>query len=384
MAKPPVSLMVLSLALCLLVGCSGQYESNPEATEDTVQESAIEQSETVAEEPTATGFRQASPQDDEHTAAIAKSWAPIAVLYEGEVYPFSEYETFEGLYSNTYITFYENGRFAYQSKIYIYRGSWTYHDDYDGVATYVLRTDSIAKMTLESGVGGEVVDSEGGDVYIAYLVGDQPFLILTEQDDDINETPLPAFIASDEWDVPMEPSKGSGTTSANTSTTSNNAPTQQTTRNSTSTTTRSPSSSATSGEQRAVQRARSYLDTMAFSREGLIDQLEYEGFSHSEAIYGADNAGADWNEQAALKAKEYLGTMAFSRAGLIDQLEYEGFTSDQAEYGVSRCGADWNEQAVKKAREYLELMSFSYDELVAQLEYEGFTHSEAVYGASNA
>jgi outer membrane murein-binding lipoprotein Lpp len=41
---------------------------------------------------------------------------------------------------------------------------------------------------------------------------------------------------------------------------------------------------------------------------------------------------------AALKAKQYLRTMAFSRKGLIEQLEYEGFTPQQAEYGVQAVG----------------------------------------------
>lgn len=29
---------------------------------------------------------------------------------------------------------------------------------------------------------------------------------------------------------------------------------------------------------------------MPFSREGLIEQLEYEGFTHSQAVCGVDNA----------------------------------------------------------------------------------------------
>ena len=65
---------------------------------------------------------------------------------------------------------------------------------------------------------------------------------------------------------------------------------------------------------------------MAFSRTGLIKQLEYEGFSAKDATYGVDASGSNWAKQAAIKAKEYLDTMAFSRSGLIDQLEYEGFT----------------------------------------------------------
>jgi len=71
---------------------------------------------------------------------------------------------------------------------------------------------------------------------------------------------------------------------------------------------------------------------------GLIDQLEYEGFTTEQATYGADNCGADWYEQAALSAKEYLDFNSFSREGLIDQLVYVGFTQDQAVYGVTQNG----------------------------------------------
>lgn len=95
---------------------------------------------------------------------------------------------------------------------------------------------------------------------------------------------------------------------------------------------------ATMGERNAVEKAKDYLRFMAFSYSGLIEQLEYEGFSYSEAVYGADHCGADWYEQAAKKAKEYLDFMSFSRAGLIDQLEYEGFTTEQAIYGVEQNG----------------------------------------------
>lgn len=77
---------------------------------------------------------------------------------------------------------------------------------------------------------------------------------------------------------------------------------------------------------------------MAFSRSGLIDQLKYEGYTTEEATYGADNCGADWNEQAAKKAQQYMDIMSFSRQGLIDQLKYDGFTQSQAEYGVSEAG----------------------------------------------
>ena len=123
------------------------------------------------------------------------------------------------------------------------------------------------------------------------------------------------------------------------------APDTNTTTNTTTTTPSTDTSSsdssvtsATAGEEQAAKMAKSYLDTMAFSRTGLIEQLEYEGFTQQEAEYGVDKIGADWNEQAAKMAKNYLDTMAFSRAGLIEQLEYEGFTRQQAEYGVRAVG----------------------------------------------
>lgn len=94
----------------------------------------------------------------------------------------------------------------------------------------------------------------------------------------------------------------------------------------------------TLGERNALSKAKSYLNTLAFSYSGLIKQLEYEGYSSEEAKYGVDNCGADWKEQAALKAQSYLDTMAFSREGLINQLEYEGFTKEQVEYGVEAVG----------------------------------------------
>ena len=94
----------------------------------------------------------------------------------------------------------------------------------------------------------------------------------------------------------------------------------------------------TRGEQNALNRANDYLEFMSFSRSGLIDQLEFEGYTTSEAEYAVDNCGADWDEQAVLKAEEYLDFMSFSRSGLIDQLEFEGFTYIQASAAATAVG----------------------------------------------
>lgn len=99
-----------------------------------------------------------------------------------------------------------------------------------------------------------------------------------------------------------------------------------------------PTPSVTASQRNALKKAHSYLDFTAFSYQGLIEQLEYEKFSHEDAVYAADNCGANWNEQAAKKAQSYLDFTSFSRDGLIEQLEYEGFTHEQAVYGVDSVG----------------------------------------------
>ena len=99
-----------------------------------------------------------------------------------------------------------------------------------------------------------------------------------------------------------------------------------------------PISTETISQKNAVKKAKSYLGYSAFSRDGLVTQLEFEQFSHTDAVYGADNSGANWNEQAAKKAKSYMEYSAFSRGSLIEQLMHEKFTQQQAEYGVNAVG----------------------------------------------
>ena len=95
---------------------------------------------------------------------------------------------------------------------------------------------------------------------------------------------------------------------------------------------------ASLGEKNALNSAKQYLNYTAFSYKGLVEQLEFEGYTSEEAKFGADNCGADWNEQAAKSAKQYMNYSSFSRSGLLEQLEFEGFTPEQAEYGVKAIG----------------------------------------------
>lgn len=115
-------------------------------------------------------------------------------------------------------------------------------------------------------------------------------------------------------------------------------PEKQETTTETTTRQETTTSSMTLGEKNALNKALSYLRYSAFSKESLIDQLEYEGFSNDEAVFAVDNCNADWNEQAAKKAKSYLDMTSFSRDRLIEQLEYEGFTHEEAVYGVEQNG----------------------------------------------
>ena len=88
----------------------------------------------------------------------------------------------------------------------------------------------------------------------------------------------------------------------------------------------------------AVEEAESYLEYSAFSRSGLIDQLEYEGYSTKEAIFAVDSLSINWRKQAVKMAESYLEYSSFSRSELIDQLEYEGFSTSDANYAVRAVG----------------------------------------------
>lgn len=95
-----------------------------------------------------------------------------------------------------------------------------------------------------------------------------------------------------------------------------------------------PESNETLGQQNALKSSKSYIYCSAFSYQGLVEQLEYEKFTHEQALYGADNCRADWLQEASECAEGYLKFMSFSCEELLDQLLYEGFTQEQVEYGV--------------------------------------------------
>lgn len=142
--------------------------------------------------------------------------------------------------------------------------------------------------------------------------------------------------------------------------------------------------SETENQKRARVDAKTYYEESWFSRVGLIEQLEIDGFSTSDATYGVDALGVSWREEALGTADAAISSEWFSRQGLIDHLLYQGFTEDEASYATDEIGVDWFDEAAGKAQDYLEYDFYTYEELVDQLIYDGFTPEEADYGASEA
>lgn len=97
-----------------------------------------------------------------------------------------------------------------------------------------------------------------------------------------------------------------------------------------------PAEATTRTQAQAIGTAKDYLRTAAFSKLGLADQLQYEGFSRTVSLYAVNHIKVSWRNQAYKSAKAYLSMMHFSLSGLIDQLEYEKFTHKQAVYGANR------------------------------------------------
>ena len=90
--------------------------------------------------------------------------------------------------------------------------------------------------------------------------------------------------------------------------------------------------------QNCYDTAMSYLDFMAFSRNGLIHQLQHDGYADNAISNALDLLERDyvsWDTEALKKAQEYMETFSFSQQRLYEQLIHDGFTEEQANYGVT-------------------------------------------------
>lgn len=144
-----------------------------------------------------------------------------------------------------------------------------------------------------------------------------------------------------------------------------------------------------SAKEAAVAEAKKLLETSAYSYDGLVAQLQYMGYAPEDAAYGADNCGADWNEQAKARAKSLLQTMEYNYDNFVEKLESEGFTHDQAVTGAQSAADSQSsdsgryDEAVSEAKNYIAGAAYSYNGLIDQLVADGYSYSEAQYGADN-
>ena len=308
-------LSAIFVAAFLIVACSGEKAADSVESESTRIQTNRESSSSIVPsdiEHAHDGIASAQtgmdhqPIDDDAMSAIAGTWTAAGVIEDGVIDSISDGGTAAKAYEGLTLTLDGNFSCSYGKDGVMKTGHWQFYGEQDGQLWVAFKAANS--------------DAEEGSLYYAVIVPAKTDLLLVKEDGKDPAEVMPVLVKAAQSEA-----KASQGANASASGSSSNG--------------RGSNDGALAlGNRNAATRAVSYLDTMAFSYEGLVRQLEYEGFAHSEAVYGADNCNADWDEQAARKAHEYQEIMAFSREGLVEQLEYEGFTRAQAEYGASSVG----------------------------------------------
>lgn len=267
-----------------------------------------------------------SPAPTEPSDVAVGEWIAGGLVSKGSVYDFSSNSALADLYDTNWVYINDDGSFQLQNGIYTYQGTWIEATVENAEHFYVFNQTEVTRFAMEDGELKEVTSDNAKTYYGAFLDNSFNVLLVYETLDD-DESPLiylrdgkqshlSAMMNDENADSLQEINKpSSDKNTANESI---------------------QSQSITSGQRNALAVAQNYLDFMPFSYTGLIEQLEFEGYTRAEATYAADNCGADWYEQAVRAAENYLEIMAFSRSGLLEQLEFEGYTYDQAVYGVDK------------------------------------------------
>ena len=88
------------------------------------------------------------------------------------------------------------------------------------------------------------------------------------------------------------------------------------------------------GKQQALKQAKEYVRVSGISKKFLIEMLIDDGYTKSEAKYGAAHCKANWMKQATRCARQYLKVSAMSRSELYEFLRDDGFTKKQANHAV--------------------------------------------------
>ena len=257
---------------------------------------------------------------------LVGEWIAGGLVSKGSVHDFSSNSALADLYDTNWVYINDDSTFQLQNGIFTYQGTWQEATVENAEHFYVFSQTESIRFAMEDGELKEVASENAKTYYGAFLDSNCNVLLVYETLDD-DESPL--IYLRDGNQAHLRAMLNGG----------NSAPAQERSKPSSSgnaTPGSKPSQSVTSGQRNALEAAHNYLDFMPFSYTGLVEQLEFEGYTNAEATYAADNCGANWYEQAVRAAENYLDFMAFSRSGLIEQLEFEGYTHDQAVYGVDK------------------------------------------------
>ena len=251
--------------------------------------------------------------------SLGGNWVVGGIYYNNKIVDISDNEQLMAIYDAVFLNFYEDGTFLYMN-MYNDRGQYTLQTN----GTFFLKTETVFLYEITSkGIVEKEVDNSSKITYIVSLI-DKDTLLLGILDPMTGREKA----GSDPLIFEREGVESSYISEHKVSLNNSNSRMGASKKN--------ESTAVSPGMRNALQSAKDYLDAMSFSRKGLIEQLEYEGYSSSEAEYAVEHCGADWNEQACDMAKDYLKMMAFSSSSLIEQLEFEGFTHSQAVYGVDQ------------------------------------------------
>lgn len=251
--------------------------------------------------------------------SLGGNWVVGGIYYNNKIVDISDNEQLMAIYDAVFLNFYEDGTFLYMN-MYNDRGQYTLQTN----GAFFLKTETVFLYeTTSKGIVEKEVDNSSKITYIVSLV-DKDTLQLGILDPMTGREKA----GSDPLIFERKGVESSYISEHKVSLNNSNSRMDASKKN--------ESAAVSPGMRNALQSAKDYLDAMSFSRKGLIEQLEYEGYSSSEAEYAVEHCGADWNEQACDMARDYLEVMAFSRSSLIEQLEFEGFTHSQAVYGVDK------------------------------------------------
>lgn len=251
--------------------------------------------------------------------SLGGNWVVGGIYYNNKIVDISDNEKLMAIYDAVFLNFYEDGTFLYMN-MYNDRGQYTLQTN----GAFFLKTETVFLYEITSkGIVEKEVDNSSKITYIVSLI-DKDTLQLGILDPMTGREKA----GSDPLIFEREGVESSYISEHKVSLNNSNSRMGASKKN--------ESTAVSPGMRNALQSAKDYLDAMSFSRKGLIEQLEYEGYSSSEAEYAVEHCGADWNKQAYDMAKDYLKMMAFSRSSLIEQLEFEGFTHSQAVYGADQ------------------------------------------------